>query len=165
MQILTGTIRNSKFGGVVAVININEHVPGYLFIQAESHDLVPELIRKGMEFHFQAEGFYGDWCFANLTSQEDSVLGFSQVSFDLKSHLLITRTSICEPGSPHENEEFVSYSFGTIRMTLPKFDREVCKPELLSDIFNLFSRALVAAPRTADQVERLITKIFANPGY
>lgn len=163
MEPLTGTIQFSKFGGVVAVININEHVPGYLFIQAESHDSVPDLIRKGMEFHFEGAGYYGDWCFARLKNREEECLGFSQAAFNARSHTLISQTSICDPGSSREDAEFVSYAFGTIRMTVPKFDREPIKAELLSDLFDHYCRAIIAAPRTAPHAERLIAKIFAGP--
>lgn len=164
MNTLSGTIQESIAGGFIVVININENVPGYLLIQSSNYETVPNLVRQGMELHFESESYYGDWIFASLSEPEgNESLGIAQAEFSAKTHNLIISTGICNQNSSRNNSEFVSYSFGSVRMTLQKFDNESPKPELMFKICSLFSKALQVAPRTSENSEHIITTIFAKP--
>jgi len=164
MNTLSGTIRESITGGFTILININKNVPGYLFIQSQNYETIPNLVRKGMELHFESEAYYGDWVFASLSmSERTDSLGIAQAEFTSKTHALITSTGMCDLNSSRHNSEFVSYSFGSIRMTLQTFDKETPKPELMFEIGSLFSKAIQAAPRTSEGSEHIISTIFAKP--
>jgi len=163
MNRLTGKFFSSVAGGFAAAIEIRESTPGYLFVQGENLSDIETGIREGLALHFRNSGLVSNWTLASLLKvDKDVYIAISKAVFTSKTHDYIVQTSICQRHSIFNHAGFVSYSIGNIRLTLPKFESEGPKPELLGQICVTFARALQANPPTADRVDELTDLIFSR---
>ena len=163
MKTPTGKFFRSVSGGFAAFLTVTEHVPGYIFIQAENYDDFEVQFNKVMSLHFRPFAPINDWVFASMELVESShQIGFTQTTFSSKSIDFIVNTHICEQHSCRNADDYVTYSIGQIRFTMPKLENSNLKPELVNELMSTIVRALTACPRTKDQVDDLIKLIFAR---